>query len=122
MIKRTFIAMLLCLSVLLSGCISMNTAMFKPKPDGAGDIVFAIWGGYWNIQIITGSSIGIAWAADEVLKLRYDVAVLIGCMSFVSLFAGIFSADISIRNSMQYRFDFQDTEPDEEPSGQAHTN
>lgn len=107
---KLFIVLLLCLSVLLSSCISMNTAMFKPKPDSSGDKFLAGWGGFWNMEISMYGAMGITWAGAASLNLESDVAFFIACMSFVSLFERILSADISYRNSMLYRYYSQDTE------------
>ncbi len=48
---KALLLLLLCLSVLLSGCITANTAIFKPEPDSGGDWVARILGGYFDFGV-----------------------------------------------------------------------
>ena len=43
---RTPLLIFLCLSVLLSGCVTANSAIFKPEPGSSGDLLVRIAGGF----------------------------------------------------------------------------
>ena len=102
------VALMLCFSVLLSGCISANTAMFTPEPDSGGDTFTKIWGGIWNLEFfwaipIIVASVSTGSFGRKELSPEQQFQLTIVAVSATLATVGIFSADIAIRNSLPYR-------------------
>lgn len=102
---KTFLALLLCLSVLLSGCITMGTEMFKSEPRSVGDWVIRVWGGLVDLTLVS--------IAAEYAEYTKNEAAFYGI--FVGGGIDILLVDIAMRNELSYRKAYyQDKESEEE--------
>jgi hypothetical protein len=129
---KTLLALLLCLFVLLSGCITANTVIFEPEPDSGGDWFVRIWGGIWDgafgglaglivAAMLSGSDFGPSWIHSSEAAQGVDIGMGLGIFILIPI-------DVVIGNSLPYRKAyFQDkeveeetTEPDEESSKQTY--
>ncbi len=127
---RTYLALLLCLSVLLSGCIAVNTAIFKPEPDSGGDWAVRVLGGWGDFAIGCGLGMGIT---DEVMNLTDYTLTLYEYLALVNLLivagaVGTTLTDVVIRNALPYRKAYYEAKkseeeatdyPEEEPSEES---
>ncbi len=121
---RTLLVLVLCLSVLLSGCITAYTAISKPEPDSREDIVARVVGGVVDFFFFGIGEMALLYETGVFSELKgWDQ--LDPAISVFLLFAiGTILIDVVIRDSLSYRRAyFQDkesheetTEPEEEPS------
>ncbi len=126
---RTILALFLCLSVLLSGCITANTAIFKPEPDSGGDWVIRVLGGFIDGSIASVISVNITLAATDLLEGggTYGEWMAVYMGTLLVSWIGILLADTAIRSSLPYRKAYyqdkdaeeETTEADEEPSEES---
>ncbi len=124
---KIFLALCLCLSVLLSGCITANTSIFKPEPDSGGDVFWRIIGGWWDVEFTTGPLI-ILWT---ILYYQQSNNEARNALLIAALLApiGLILADVGMRNALPYRkayYEKKETEEEtpelvEEPSEQVDT-
>ncbi len=99
---RTLLILFLCLSVLLSGCITANTAIFKPEPDSNGDWVARALGGFGDVVFIT--SLLVAGGHPGYKNPASSSLLTIGSII----------VDVIIRNTLSYRkADYQEKEAEE---------
>ncbi len=115
---KTYLVLFLCLSVLLSGCITANTAIFEPEPDSGEDWAVRVLGGWGDFALGYGLGMGIthivmlidntgpSWPSYEYIYLA-DFLILAGSI-------GTILTDVVIRNALPYRKAYyQDKETEE---------
>ena len=96
---RTPLLIFLCLSVLLSGCVTANSAIFKPEPGSSGDLLVRIAGGFTDGVI----------ALAPIYLLEYEIDSSSGMLeSFgpvvpLLIYLGIFVFDFAISAALPYR-------------------
>ena len=117
---KTFLALLLCLSVLLSGCITMGTEMFKPEPRSVGDWVIRVWGG------LVDFSIPIA-VSDAFSDPDYSESIYVSGGTgdediYVFVLGGILLiiADIALHSTLPYRKAYHEKRESEEEATEAN--
>lgn len=104
---KTHLVLFLCLSVLLSGCITMTTDVFKPEPDGAGDLVVRVSGGYFNIGFgfVTGLFLGYTLDPEGTVPSGTLVPgpPPWSLWAGLGLTIGLIAIDVAGRNTLPYR-------------------
>ncbi len=135
---KTHLVLFLCLSVLLSGCITANTAIFKPEPGSNGDALFRMWGGFWDLAfcIVTGTALGSliynttkepgpSHGMQGLSNLQHHLFLVVaGALAGLWVSIGLIYADVAWRDSLPYRKAYyqdkeaeeETTEPEEGPS------
>ena len=122
---RTHLALFLCLSVLLSGCMTANTIIFQPEPKSGRRLVAQIVGGIGDAIIVVGI---VHLLRDEYRKAAEDMVRRSNPESLGEAIAGLGVSsllligatyvalaipDILLSSSIQTE---NKTEPDKEPS------
>ena len=120
---KIHLAFFLCLSVLLSGCMTANTCIFRPEPKSCGRITAQIYGGIGDAIIVCGivyalrdeysefanHMTGTTEPEDFGESITRGAAIfgILGILTYVALAV----PDILISSAIQ-----TENQPDEEPS------
>ena len=119
---KTHLALFLCLSVLLSGCITAATDLIKPEPDSGADVFWRFIGGWWDVEIAAGPFLFAAIIIGARLSDEARGALLIAALLAP---IGLILGDTAMRNALPYRkayYEAKESEekamdyPEEEPS------
>ncbi len=97
---RTPLLLLLCLSVLLSGCITTTTAIFEPEPNSGGDWCARLWGGLADASLATLATYiayraALGGLAGSSVPKKIWIGTVFGLMAI--------PCDVAIANSLRYR-------------------
>lgn len=100
---KTLLSLILCFSVLLSSCITANTAVLEPEPDSSGDWAIRVVGGIGDIYF--GMGIGLLLFNQTGAGKGRTLQEALGTSTLlITLFSvGTIGADVVIRNSLPYR-------------------
>ncbi len=106
-----FFSLLLCVFVLLSGCASLGTAAFKPKPESGEDSAIGIIGMLLDIGLTTAlcsapasSASSLSVRENESLgeAIARGSAPLLISIGMAASFLAV-GIDVAIRDSLPYR-------------------
>lgn len=117
---RILLALILCLSVLLFGCITANSAIFKPKPGRAGDVALSVWGGLIDFSIPIAVS-------DAFSDPDYSESIYVSGGTgdediYVFVLGGILLiiADIALHSTLPYMKAYHEKRESEEEATEAN--
>jgi len=125
-LPRTLLAMLLCLALLLSSCITANTAYYKPEPASGEDLFNRMVGGFLDIGLTSGALYLAAIPAKCAGRTERPECGFLALATLAVPFL-VLGADLVISDSLPYRKAYYEKkeaedetmEPEEEPSKQG---